>query len=134
MIHFGKLGGPFLNTSLEILFGFAQFSFRRLALREINDESNPPERRRFNQHRADQDRHARAILANVLFFVRRRIAGREQLLQLAVAESVIFRRRHFAPADAARAQVIARIPHDAQESIIRFENRRIVRRNDADDI
>ena len=38
MIHFGQLGGPFLNTSLEILFGFAQFFLDLFRLADVADD------------------------------------------------------------------------------------------------
>src|SRR5580658_3135396 len=74
-----------------------------------------------NARYANQDRHAAAVLAEILFLERRDGAGGGKLGDSLFGATDPFRRRHIHPADAAGEEVLAIIPYDAKIGVIGFD-------------
>src|SRR5580658_8800400 len=74
-----------------------------------------------NARYANQDRHAAAVLAEILFLERRDGAGHRKLGESLFGTIDPFRRRHVHPADAAREEILAIISYDAKIGVIGFD-------------
>ncbi|MNL01015.1 hypothetical protein D3C87_1214680 [compost metagenome] len=84
---------------------------------------------------ADDDRHPRAILADVLLLEWRGVPGLLALGQRTFAVRAHLRRGQVAPAHPAGDQILARVAHHAQEGVVGFQHvAGHVPDNDADDI
>ena len=74
--------------------------------------------RTVDQRRADHDRHARPVLADVVLLVGSTGAGGAQALERALVEVTLVERRHLEPRDAAGVEVITRIVDQLQKGVV----------------
>ena len=83
----------------------------------------------------EQNRHPRAVLADILLLERRAGARRREFGQGAVVERSRFRRGHRVPADQPHAEVVACVADKGEEGIVRVGQRAVgVRDGDADQV
>ncbi len=84
---------------------------------------------------ADQHRHARSVLADILFLEWLAFPGRRDLILGPQARVAPFGGRHLHPADLSGDKIVAAVSHDLQEGVVRLEKIAAhIRDRDADDV
>jgi len=101
---------------------FASFCLRALALSQIKHEGNTVVLLFVERGRADQHRHATAVLAHVLLFIRLDRPGRVHSLQGADGACAPFRRRQVGQSQVARGDILSVVSHHLEECVVGLDD------------
>src|SRR5205085_6893073 len=89
-----------------------------VALPEILHESNPAERRKLQDGRSHQNRDARAVFANQLFFKRRASSKPQSFLVRHLVQSNVLRRSEIGPMQMAGLQILAAVANQFEKRVV----------------
>ena len=113
------------TISSKLLLDLDDFLFDILlpvALPQILHEGDPAERRKLQDGRGDQNRNARPVLANQLFFKGRAGSEPQAFFVRQFVQSDVFRRRQIGPAQPAGLQILAAVADQVEKRVVGFRN------------
>src|SRR5215467_6409448 len=112
----------FLEHSAPADLARARRLVRFLAIGQVEYEGGALIRHSLERRGTDQHRDAAAVFPEVLFLMRLGGSGRLQLRHTSVVSSAPLGRRQFPPSQSTRAEIVAAVSHDAEESFVRVYN------------
>ena len=114
---------PIISSKLLLdLDDFLVDTLQPVALPQVLHEGDPSERRKLQDGRGDQNRHAGPILANQLFFKRRAGSESQPFFMGQLVQRQIFRRRQIRPAQPAGLQILAAVADQIEKRIVGLGN------------